>query len=216
MKMLPPSARKDFEWPEQRKLVQMEKTPQAPQANTKYPKMYHHVFLYRGPELVHNFLIHKKYGIQAKGAGSLHYKHFEAMRVQINRKIDVDRMFAIWRVDPPWLSCCKRGPGHKMGGGKGKVHHHVTPVKQERIILELGGDIDECEARKLLEGCAEILPLHAEFVSQEILEERAAKKEKIKTMNMNRYTYEYVLKNNLGGANNWVSPYDYFWFNEYH
>ena len=28
-----------------------------------------------------------------------------------------------------------------MGGGKGSIHHYVTPVKANRIIMEVGGKL---------------------------------------------------------------------------
>lgn len=61
------------------------------------------------------------------------------MRLGIGRRIDVDRMFAIWRVDPPWQPVTKKGQGQRMGGGKGAIDHYVTPIKHGRIILEVAG-----------------------------------------------------------------------------
>lgn len=57
-------------------------------------------------------------------------------------------MFAVWRVEPPWQPCSKKSVGKRMGGGKGATHHYVTPVKAERIIVELGGDIHPIEVSK--------------------------------------------------------------------
>ncbi len=56
----------------------------------------------RGPETIHNKLIHKQYGIVALSGGQLKYGHFEMMRTTINKKLDIKKAFAIWRVDPPW------------------------------------------------------------------------------------------------------------------
>lgn len=53
--------------------------------------------------------------------------------------MDVNRMFAIWRIDAPWKPITKKGTGVRMGGGKGSIKHYTTPVKAGRIILELGG-----------------------------------------------------------------------------
>jgi len=50
-------------------------------------------------------------------------------------------MFAIWRIDAPWKPITKKPVGSRMGGGKGNIHHYVTPVKANRIILEMGGKI---------------------------------------------------------------------------
>ena len=34
------------------------------------------------------------------------------------------------------------GIGRRMGGGKGQIDHYVTPVKSERIIMELAGHLE--------------------------------------------------------------------------
>jgi large subunit ribosomal protein L16 len=56
----------------------------------------------RGPELIHNKFIHKQYGIVALAGGNLKYGHIEMIRTTINRNLDANKSFAIWRVDPPW------------------------------------------------------------------------------------------------------------------
>ena len=53
--------------------------------------------------------------------GNLHHGHFEMIRNGINRKLDEKRMFAIWRIDAPWKPWTKKGSGHRMGKGKGKL-----------------------------------------------------------------------------------------------
>lgn len=60
----------DVEFLERPKLRFMEKVPQLP-PNLKAPKMQKKLKFMRGPELVHNFLTHKQYGIQALGGGRM-------------------------------------------------------------------------------------------------------------------------------------------------
>lgn len=55
--------------------------------------------------------------------------HFDQMRIQLSRKLDTNRMFAIWRLDSPWQPVTKKGQGVRMGKGKGAIDHYVTPVK---------------------------------------------------------------------------------------
>lgn len=64
------------------------------------------------------------------------------VRMGVLRKIDQKRMFAVWRVDPPWQPITKKGQGQRMGGGKGGIDHYCTPVKPDRVIIEVGG---KCE-----------------------------------------------------------------------
>ena len=66
------------------------------------PKMTKKIEDMRGPELIHNKLIHKQYAIVALVGGNLKYGHFEMIRTTINRNLDANKSFAIWRVDPPW------------------------------------------------------------------------------------------------------------------
>lgn len=69
----------------------------------------------------------------------LHHGHLEMVRMAIARKMNVSKMFAIWRTDAPWKPITKKGQGKRMGGGKGSIDHYVTPIKAERVIIEVGG-----------------------------------------------------------------------------
>lgn len=79
----------------------------------------------------------------------LKYGHFEMMRNTINRKLEPSRMFAIWRVDPPWWAVTKHTG--RMGGGKGAINHYGTPIRAGRVILEVGGKLAFEEVKALLE-----------------------------------------------------------------
>lgn len=57
------------------------------------------------------------------------------IRLTIGRKIDTNRMFAVWRIDSPWQPITKKGQGMRMGGGKGAIDHYVTPVKPGIYLL---------------------------------------------------------------------------------
>ncbi|XP_059617177.1 large ribosomal subunit protein uL16m [Phlebotomus argentipes] len=179
------------------------------------PKMQKRLKLMRGPELVHNKLIHQQYGIIALGGGRLKWNHFEMMRFGIGRQLDVSRMFAIWRVDAPWQPVTKKGQGQRMGGGKGPIDHYVSPIKEGRVIVELGGHLEFPEAYKILQLVAHKLPFKALVVSQEILEKREAKEREREAANVNPYTMKYVIQNNFGGCHNWLSPFDHKWFGRY-
>lgn len=61
----------------------------------------------RGPELVHNQLIHKQYGIIALSGGQMEFGHFDMIRNSVNRKLDMTKTFAVWRVDSPWKPITK-------------------------------------------------------------------------------------------------------------
>ena len=102
-----------------------------------------------------------------------------------------------------------------MGGGKGAIDHYVTPIKAGRIIMELGGKCEFQEALPFLREIAEKLPFKAKAVSQEMLDAEAARAKELAEANINPYTVEYVIRNNMGGCHNWISPYDKKWFFKY-
>lgn len=97
----------------------------------------------RGPEMEHNKqLIHKQYGIIALQGGRIKHQHIEIARLHIGKKMDTKRMFAIWRFADPWQPLTKKGIGVRMGAGKGAIHSYCTPIREGRVLLEVGG---KCE-----------------------------------------------------------------------
>lgn len=103
----------------------------------------------RGVEEIHTELIHRQYGLVAKSGGFISAADFKYIQERLNKNL-LDKQFAIWRVDPPWLPRTKKAQGTKLGGGKGSISHYVTPVRTNRIILEVGGHITEFEVVKTL------------------------------------------------------------------
>ncbi|XP_017780026.1 PREDICTED: 39S ribosomal protein L16, mitochondrial [Nicrophorus vespilloides] len=200
--------------PDRPKLRFMDKVPQYP-PTTKPPKMQKKLHLMRGPELIHNKLVHKQYGIMALGGGRLRFGHLEMLRLTIGRKMDTNRMFAVWRIDAPWQPVTKKGQGQRMGGGKGAIDHYVTPVKAGRIILEVAGKCEYAEVKRFLEDLAMKMPFKAMAVSQEILDEMKLKEEEEEKCNVNEYTMKYVIQNNLGGCQKWLRPNDMKYFGKY-
>ncbi|XP_077256886.1 large ribosomal subunit protein uL16m-like [Temnothorax americanus] len=204
----------DIEYPERARLKVMEKVPQFP-PGMRPPKMQKRLRYMRGPEPTHNFLMYRQYGIIATGGGRLKHGHFEMIRLTIGRKLDQERMFAIWRVDPPWQPVTKKGQGQRMGGGKGSIDHYVTPIKAGRVIMEIGGHCEYFEVKKVLTQVANQLPFKARAVSQEILDKQAAKEKWLEENNQNLWTWKYMIQNNMLGCQKWISPVDKLWFNKY-
>jgi len=203
-----------IEYPERRKLGFKEKVPQPP-PGSRIQKMPKQLIDMRGPESTHTFLLHKQYGIRALQGGQLHHGHFEMVRNTINRKLDESRMFAVWRIDAPWKPITHKGQGHRMGGGKGAIDHYTTPIKAGRIIIEFGGACEYREVFPFLLRVAQKLPFKADVVCQDALEREELTNKQLIEDNVNPFTFEYCVKNNLSGCRKWVSPYDYFWFNKF-
>jgi large subunit ribosomal protein L16 len=71
------------------------------------------------------------------------------------------------------------------------------------------------QVQPILELVANKLPFAAKVVSQQMMEEMAKEEERLEKENLNRYTFKYVIQNNLGGCHNWISPYDKKWFGKH-
>lgn len=183
--------------------------------NFRPPKMQKRLKLMRGPELVHNTLLHKQYGVIAEGGGRLKVPHYELIRLHIARKLNTENSFAIWRVPAPWQPMTKKGIGVRMGAGKGAIDHYATPIRANRVIVEIGGHCQYEEVKSILEHIAYTLPFKARAVSQEMMEEMAAEKERNRQLNLNPYTAQYVIQNNLCGCHRWLTPHDHRYFGEH-
>ncbi|XP_050421449.1 39S ribosomal protein L16, mitochondrial [Adelges cooleyi] len=210
----PPVKYDHIQMPERPKLHYIDRHP-VYNTNLKPPKMHKMLNLMRGPELIHNKLIHKQYGIQATGGGRMKFVHFEMIRMGILRKLDWSRIFAIWRVDSPWQAVTKKGQGQRMGGGKGSIDHYVTPVKAGRIIVEVAGHCEYIEVKDILSKIAEKLPFKAQAVSQETLEWDNANEKWKEENNKNPYTMEYLIKNNMDDLQRKIKRIDHFYFGKY-
>ncbi|XP_022102186.1 39S ribosomal protein L16, mitochondrial-like [Acanthaster planci] len=197
--------------PEKPKLKFYNKVPKR----TRYKKVFKQLIQIRGPSEVANKLKLGQYGIVARSGGYLRHGHFEMMRLTINRSLDSTRMFARWRVEPPSKPITKKGQGQRMGGGKGNVDHYVTPVKANRMILEVGGKVEFQEVRAVLVQVAKKLPFRAEVVTAQSMKAKEwAHQEKIKN-NANPWTFEKIARGNYLGISTRLGPYDYKWFGEY-
>ncbi|XP_014211762.1 39S ribosomal protein L16, mitochondrial [Copidosoma floridanum] len=216
LKYFPPPKKWDVEVPPDsrgKKLPIMPKTPVflAPMRPFKMQKKLR---LMRGPELVHNELLHKQYGVIALIGGRLKYNHFEVIRNTLNRKLP-NKAFALYRIDAPWQPVTKKGQGQRMGGGKGAIDHYVTPVKAGRVIIEVGGPVEWPEVKEALREVALRMPFKAKAVSQKVLDIMAEDEKYLEENNENPYTMKYIIQNNFGGCHKWISPTDKFWFGKH-
>lgn len=178
----------------------------------KHPKAWKDM---RGPERIHNQLVYGQYGIIALGGGSLKAGNFDVIRATINRALDVDRMFAIWRVDPPWKAVSRKSLGKKMGGGKAKVHHYETPIKAGRIIIEVGGILHYDEIFPALNNLCKLLPVDAMPISAEKIQQLIKEKEYLDAINHNPFKYRDLVRKNFSNSHKHLSRYERAWGGEY-
>ncbi|CDS42082.1 39S ribosomal protein L16 mitochondrial [Echinococcus multilocularis] len=202
----------DIEFPpDRRKLHPLLRTPVLGSGERmyKYPRRHYDL---RGPETVNHLLNHSQFGIQALEGGELLIGHLDMIRATVNRKIDEKRMFAVWRVPGPWKPKTRKSLGKRMGGGKADIHHYVTPVRANRIIVELGGHLEWREASRILTGIADLLPFSARFVSQELLDMEAKLEFYIAEKNVNPfYPPGRALLKNYAGCRSFTSPWHLEW-----
>ncbi|KAL7678357.1 hypothetical protein ACOME3_004585 [Neoechinorhynchus agilis] len=162
----------------------------------------------RGPELIHNTLLHKQYGVIALYPGYFKGENIDAIREKVNTTMNTFDCFAVWRIEPPYKPITRHGGGKKLGGGKGSIDHYVTPVKANRVILEVGGYIPFAQVERMLREVAYLCPVPAKAVSQQMLDEFETEKKRIKDLNRNPFTWEYVVKNNMLNCMTYLNQYD--------
>jgi len=220
-----PSAYKDVEFPEAfharsdedphaaRRLPEIPKVPEYTDwhRHGKPPKHSRDLINIRGPELVHNNLVHQQFGIVAEQGGYLRHEHFDMMKRYTDETLDFSRMFCQYRVDPLYQSWTKKGTGQRGGGGKGSIHHYVTPVKEGRIIFEIGGHCTYQEIERTLGRIAHSLPFAAKPVTYESMTTDAEREKYLESVNINPFTMDYCLKYNMMGCWKYMNYYDHVW-----
>ncbi|XP_011497564.1 PREDICTED: 39S ribosomal protein L16, mitochondrial [Ceratosolen solmsi marchali] len=196
-----------------KRLPILPKVPLYP-SNLKPFKMQKKLRLMRGPELVHNKLLHKQFGVIALSGGRLKYGHFEMVRWTCVRKLP-EKASVIWRVPAPWQPVTAKTAGQRMGGGKGAISHYVTPIKNQRVIIEAFGPIEFIEVQKVLKEIADKLPFKAIAITQAKLDQIHDDEKYVEENNENPWTLKYIIQNNLGGCDKWIRPIDKYWFGKY-
>lgn len=196
--------------------------PQLPYTPTNWPKgvippLKHprHDIDMRGPERIHNQLIYRQYGIIALGGGALRGPHYDIIRERINKWMDTERFFAVWRIDPPWKAVSQMSLGKKRGGGKAKVHHYEFPVRAGRVLVEVAGRGEYGEVEELLKHICKKMPIYVMPVSQEIIDNIRDEKLALDAANCNPFNYRYLVKNNFSDSQRFVTPKDMIWGGSY-
>ncbi|XP_060067372.1 large ribosomal subunit protein uL16m-like [Ylistrum balloti] len=206
--------------PKLRRLGMLDKTPQFVQDNVqvgafKIRRPSKDLSLIRGPELVHNKLQYGHIGIQALHGGYLVYNHMNSIRIILNRHIDDKKMFAIWRVEFPWRPITKKAASVRMGAGKGAIKDFSSPIKANRILFEIGGDIELPKIRRILKQLSTQTPMKSRVVTAEMLEREAEQEEKLERTNVNPFSFSDCARKNYMGIKKEMSPYDFVWHGKY-
>lgn len=103
------------------------------------------------------------YGLQALEPVWLTAQQIEAMRITITRKLKKGGKFYL-RVFPD-KPVTKKPAETRMGKGKGNPEFWVAVVKRGRVICEMT-DVNEADARKVLQSATYKLPMKTRFVAK--------------------------------------------------
>ncbi len=104
------------------------------------------------------------YGLAAVGSAWVTARQLEAIRVTVGRRLKkLGTMFL--RVFPQ-KAVSKKPAETRMGKGKGAPEFWVATVKRDAMIIEIAGDFDAAEAKKILQSASYKLPMRTKFVSK--------------------------------------------------
>jgi large subunit ribosomal protein L16 len=91
-------------------------------------------------------------------------RQIESMRMTVSKKIKkIGKLFVRVFPDKP---ISKKPAETRMGKGKAAPEFWVSVVKRGRVVCELGGGLEEEEAREILKNAAYKLPLKTRFVKK--------------------------------------------------
>lgn len=102
-----------------------------------------------------------------------------------------------------------------MGGGKGNIDRYVTPIRADRVVIELGGFIEFAEAQRIIETVTYRMPFRCRFVAQTMLDLEGDIEHYVAKQNMNPFTFDHAIRYNFEGCNRWLDKRAYVWGPKY-
>ena len=107
------------------------------------------------------------YGLMAVEPSWVTARQIESVRVTVNRKLKkIGKAFLRMFPNKP---ISKKPAETRMGKGKGNPEFWVCPVKRGRIVLEITGNFNIVEAKKILKAASYKLPMKTKFVEKTTL-----------------------------------------------
>ncbi len=104
-----------------------------------------------------------EFGLKSLGRGWLTAKQLEAARRAIANT--TSRGGKVWMRVFPHKPITSRGPGVRMGGGKGDISAYVAVITPGRIIFEIAG-VDEALAKDAFRKATAKLPFKTLMVTR--------------------------------------------------
>ncbi|HZZ98650.1 MAG TPA: 50S ribosomal protein L16 [Candidatus Saccharimonadia bacterium] len=128
---------------------------------SKYRKQFHGKR--RGIVQRGNTVAFGEFGLKALDAGWFSARQIESARKTISHH--TKRVGKLWIRVFPDKPTTKKGPGVKMGAGKGDIHEYVSVVRPGKVLFELGG-LSEVEAREAFRKASHKIPMKTQFVEK--------------------------------------------------
>ena len=111
------------------------------------------------------YVTYGEFGLQSLGNSWLTARQIESARKAIVR--ETKRKGKLWIKVFPHNAVTQKPAEVGMGKGKGEIAQYVMPLKEGRIMFELGG-ITEDVAREAFRKAAQKLPVLTRFVKRHI------------------------------------------------
>lgn len=129
---------------------------------SKYRKQFRGTM--RGNSLRGSSVAFGEFGLKAMEHGWFSARQIESARKTISHH--TKRVGKLWIRVFPDKPTTKKGPGVKMGAGKGDIHQYVAVVLPGKILFELGG-LSETEAREAFRKASHKIPMKTHVVGRE-------------------------------------------------
>jgi large subunit ribosomal protein L16 len=105
-----------------------------------------------------------EFGLKALECGWFSARQIESARKTITHH--TKRAGRLWIRVFPDKPTTKKGPGVKMGSGKGDIHEYVSVVRPGKVLFELGG-LTEVEAKEAFRKASHKIPMRTVFMKKE-------------------------------------------------
>lgn len=116
-----------------------------------------------GKSMRGNTVAFGEFGLKALECGWFTARQIESARKTITHH--TKRVGKLWIRTFPDKPTTKKGPGVKMGSGKGDIHQYVAVVRPGRILFELGG-LSRIEAQEAFRKASHKIPMRTAVVER--------------------------------------------------
>ena len=104
-----------------------------------------------------------EFGLKALSSGWFSARQIEAARKTVSHH--TKRIGKLWIRVFPDKPTTKKGPGVKMGAGKGDIEQYVAVIRPGKVLFELGG-LKEEDAREAFRKASHKIPMKTQFVKK--------------------------------------------------